>query len=376
MILKRGLVLLFLLFLGSCTTDDPVDCEEHPLDEACYVTYDEVKGNLVWAEEFDYTGYPDPEIWNYDLGAGGWGNNEIQTYTDSIANAEVKDGMLHIRALKQEQRGMPFYTSARLKTRFKADFLYGRIEVKAKLPNMLGPWSAIWMKGTHEVYGGWPESGEIDIMEYAFNKYPTQIKGTLHSEKYNHMKGNQRGEAYHVGDVTEFHVYAIDWEPNVIRFYVDDELYFIVRNLALDSIENWEAWPYDQQMYLLLNIAVGGSWGGEVIEIEDEALMQVDWIRVWDLHLDPMEDDEAPEVPRDFSYVKTHEGYRVSWRPSSDNYAIHHYDVYVDGELVSSDFRISTVLDLEENETYGISIVGVDYAGNESDALNAQIHTE
>jgi len=143
MIFKRGLILLFLFLLASCESDDPVDCEQDPLDEACYVTYDEVKGNLVWAEEFDYTGLPDPEVWNYDLGAGGWGNNEIQTYTDSIANAEVQDGMLHIRALRQEQRGMPFYTSARLKTRFKADFLYGRIEVRAKLPNMLGPRSAM-----------------------------------------------------------------------------------------------------------------------------------------------------------------------------------------------------------------------------------------
>jgi beta-glucanase (GH16 family) len=365
MMIRRLVILVLLLMLSACKPDEP-DCQENPLDPACYVTYDETKGNLTWAEEFDYEGLPDPEVWNYDLGGGGWGNREIQVYTDSPRNAEVKDGMLHITARKDTSLGTPMYTSARLKTRYKADFLFGYIEIRAKLPDMLGPWSAIWMKGTHEVYGGWPKSGEIDIMEYARAKYPTLIKGTLHTEKYNHMTGTQRGKTVLVDDVTQFHTYAIAWEPKAIRFYVDDTLYHVERYSAVDEVNNWEAWPFDQQMYLLLNIAVGGSWGGDVIEIEDTAVMQVDWIRVWDWHIDLEDDDEAPEAPKDVTWQQSGDNVILKWRQSVDNVAIHHYDIRVDGVLVHSDFHVSASLDLASGQTYDVTITAVDHAGNES----------
>ncbi len=371
---KRLIILLFILFLSACSKDDP-DCEQNPLDPACYVTYDDLKGNLLWAEEFDYEGLPSTEVWNYDLGGGGWGNREIQIYTDSINNAEVKDGMLHITAKKDMSLGTPMYTSARLKTRYKADFMYGYLELRAALPREIGTWPALWMKGTHEVYGGWPKSGEIDIMEYAYNKYPEMIKGTLHTEKYNHMKGNQKGQTCYVEDVSQFHTYAIAWEPKSITFYVDDEVYQIIRYSVVDELTNWEAWPFDQEMYFLVNIAVGGAWGGEVSDEWDQAQMKVDWIRVWDFHIDPTDDTEAPDAPRDFLYQKVGGDHIIRWRQSVDNFAIHHYDVYVDDVLVHTDFHVLATLDLASLQTHRIKIIAVDHAGNESDPLEADITT-
>ncbi|MGR5285015.1 family 16 glycosylhydrolase [Vibrio maritimus] len=331
--------------------------------------FDEVKGNLIWSDEFNYEGKPDPNKWSYDLGP--WPHNrEVQTYTDSIKNAEVANGKLHIRAMPDDTVPSHPYTSARLKSRYKGDFLYGRIEVKASLPNNLGPWSAIWMKGTEEVYGGWPKSGEIDIMEYAYNKYPKSIKGTIHTEAYNHMTGTQKGETYDVDDVTKFHEYALEWTPRSLKFFVDDELYQTINYTKAEQQNNWEAWPFDQKMYVLLNVAVGGWWGGEDIQIEDYSQMVVDYVRIWDMHIDKMDDDIAPDAPQELEYNKLEQEHHViSWRPSVDNFAIEKYEVYLDGKMVSDSNRVSTVLNcLKADTKYNVEIYAFDFAGNKSEA--------
>lgn len=241
---------------------------------------DELKYELVWADEFEYEGYPDPEKWSYDLGGHGWGNNELQYYTDE--NAYVSDGFLTITAKKESINKLE-YTSSRLITKNKGDWLYGRIEVKAKLPEGRGTWPAIWMLPTDWSYGSWPRSGEIDIMEhvgYAMG----EIHGTVHTGAYNHIKGTQLGKSVVREDASdEFHVYAIEWFPDKIKFFIDEKLFFVYKPYNLVNCPTEEEWPFDQRFHLLLNIAVGGNWGGAkgVDETIFPQEMVVDYVRVY-----------------------------------------------------------------------------------------------
>jgi len=148
---------------------------------------------LVWSDEFNYSGLPDGSKWSYDTdgNAGGWGNNEAQFYTSGrLKNAEVKDGVLSINAIKEDYEGRK-YTSARLVTRGKGDWLYGKVEVRAKLPDGRGMWPAIWILPTDWSYGGWPASGEIDIMENV-GYDPFVIVASAHTQAYNHVQGTQK----------------------------------------------------------------------------------------------------------------------------------------------------------------------------------------
>lgn len=240
---------------------------------------------LVWSDEFDYSGLPDENKWSYDVGDGcpnvcGWGNNELEYYTERrLENARVEDGHLIITAIKEDM-GSKAYSSARLVTREKGDWTYGRIEVKAKLPTGVGTWPAIWMLSTDWSYGGWPESGEIDIMEHVGYE-PDKIYGTVHTKAYHHSIGTQKGGEVVVDDCEEeFHVYAIEWSHSKIDFFVDDNKYF-----TFSKEEGSDKWPFDQRFHLLLNIAVGGNWGG--VKGVDESIfpqeMKVDYVRVYQL---------------------------------------------------------------------------------------------
>lgn len=230
---------------------------------------------MVWWDEFNYSGAPDTSKWGYDVGAGGWGNNEEQYYTNQLNNSFVENGNLHIEALKNNDS----WTSARLVTKNKGDWLYGRVEVRANIPSGRGTWPAIWMLPTDWEYGGWPSSGEIDIMEHVGYE-PTTIYGTVHTEAYNHGLGTQRGDDLQVPDAEqEFHLYAIEWDAGRISFFVDDSSYYTFWNLQL----TYREWPFDKQFHLLLNIAIGGSWGG-AMGIDPnltQASMEIDYVRVY-----------------------------------------------------------------------------------------------
>lgn len=233
---------------------------------------------LVWHDEFEVDGLPDSEKWDYDVGGGGWGNEELQYYTDyREENARVTDGNLVIEA-HNEYYGGRDYTSARLITKYKGDWKYGRIEVKAKVPAGTGTWPAIWMLPTDWEYGDWPSSGEIDIMEYV-GYDPDVIHQTIHTLSYNHINGTQQGNSTTVTTAEEeFHVYAIEWAEESIEFYIDDELSFTFNNLG-----TWQRWPFDKRFHLLLNIAIGGSWGG-INGVDDTIFpvqMEVDYVRVY-----------------------------------------------------------------------------------------------
>lgn len=235
--------------------------------------------NLVWSDEFETNGLPDTTKWNYDIGDGGWGNNELQFYTNKSENARVENGLLIIEA-RLDSTSEKIYTSARMVTKHKGDWLYGRVEVRAKLPRGKGTWPAIWMLSTDWTYGDWPTSGEIDIMEHV-GYDPGVIHGTIHTEAYNHTKGTQKEGKINIADAQDtFHVYAIEWTKDKMEFYVDDNLYHTVER---DPKDDFKGWPFDQRFHLILNIAMGGNWGGK--EGVDNSIwpqrMEIDYVRVY-----------------------------------------------------------------------------------------------
>ncbi len=265
-----------LAALASCANNEKAQLATQPLEG------DSLR--LVWADEFEQEGTPDPSRWGYDLGDGcpencGFGNNERQSYTQRPQNVRVEDGRLIIEAHREPYEGKE-YTSTRLVSRGKGDWQYGYIEARARLPKGTGVWPAIWMLPTDWAYGGWPASGEIDIMEHVgYN--PEMVYGTVHTEAFNHKIGTQKGDSIVVADVQDkFHVYAIDWSPKKIDFLVDGEVYNTFTNIG----SGYKAWPFDQPFHLLLNLAVGGDWGGAK-GVDEEIWpqrMEVDYVRVYE----------------------------------------------------------------------------------------------
>lgn len=229
-----------------------------------------------WFDEFDGDGLPDPARWSYDLGAGGWGNNELQYYTGDIRNAGVSNGVLTLTAIRENHEGSE-YTSARMVSKNKGDILYGRVEVKAKLPAGRGTWPAIWMLPTDWAYGDWPKSGEIDIMEHV-GYDPDVVHMSTHCEAYYWVLGNNKTAKKTVpGATTSFHLYRIDWTPYAIRGYIDDQLLFT----HINEGKGYTAWPFDRRFHIILNIAVGGNWGGQQ-GIDENAFptsMEIDYVR-------------------------------------------------------------------------------------------------
>jgi len=234
--------------------------------------------NLVWSDEFNYKGLPDSAKWSYDTGGHGWGNHELQFYTARRPeNARVEGGKLIIEARKEAWEGKE-YTSARLVTKDKGDWQYGRIEVRARLPKGAGTWPAIWMLGSTTPLR-WPDDGEIDIMEHV-GWHQGYIHGSIHCKKYNHRLHTQKTDTVVVSDCSDkFHVYGLEWNADSIHISVDDRGYFSFANEHSD----YSAWPFDNKMHLLLNIAVGGDWGGQkgVDGNIWPQRMEIDYVRVY-----------------------------------------------------------------------------------------------
>lgn len=237
------------------------------------------KLKLVWSEEFNYTGLPDSSKWVFETGGDGFGNNELQYYTAAdSSNAWVQNGVLKITA-RNRTVGKNEFTSAKLVTRGKAEFKYGRIEVSAKLPPGRGLWPAIWMLPRDISSVGWPRGGEIDIMEHVGYEKDT-VLGTVHTEAYNHVKNTQRGKKIFIDSpYDKFHLYAIEWTANEIDFFVDDQRYLRFSNENKTIAE----WPFDKAFYLILNIAVGGNLGGQkgIDKASFPSAMEVDYVRVY-----------------------------------------------------------------------------------------------
>ncbi|SMG09761.1 Glycosyl hydrolases family 16 [Marivirga sericea] len=241
----------------------------------------EKQEQLIWSDEFDGEGLPDTKDWNITHGNGcpefcGFGNNEKQFYTKSLENIRQEDGKLMIKALKDDSKG---YTSAKVTTKNKHDWKYGYIEVRAKLPIGKGAWPAIWMLPSLSGDMEWPRDGEIDIMEHVgYN--PGTVYGTIHTERYNHVKGTEKSDSIKIEDAhKEFHTYAIHWTDEKIEWLVDDIPYHTV----LKNGDGKAGWPFDEEFHLILNLAVGGNWGGKY-GVDEESFPQefvIDYVRIY-----------------------------------------------------------------------------------------------
>lgn len=229
-----------------------------------------VQFNLVWSDEFSNTGAPDASKWGYDIGAGGWGNNELQYYTNRVENVVIDNGTLKIN-LKREAFSGSAFTSARIITKNKFSFKYGKVECSAKLPAGGGTWPAIWMLGDNINAVNWPACGEIDIMEHVGNQL-NRIYATMH------FNGNSGGNGVGTSTVisnatTAFHKYGMEWNAAQIKFYIDDVLFY--------TFTNTNALPFNQNFFLILNVAMGGNFGGAVDPAFNNAAMEIDYIRVF-----------------------------------------------------------------------------------------------
>jgi len=239
--------------------------------------------NLVFEDDFDTDGPIDESIWNYEIGDGtdnglpaGWGNNELQYYTDRPENIKVEGGMLHITALQESFQGAA-YTSARITTKGKVEQQFGRIEARMQLPWGQGLWPAFWMLGSNIDVVEWPQCGEIDIMEYR-GQDPSTLIGTVHGPGYS--AGESVGKEYVLSNDrfdTGFHIFGIEWGPEYINFYVDDVLY---NQITPDDVDG--EWVFDNSFYMLLNLAVGGGFVGPVgpDTVFPQTLL-VDYVRVY-----------------------------------------------------------------------------------------------
>jgi len=226
--------------------------------------------NLVWSDEFDIDGAPNAANWGYDLGAGGWGNGEVQYYTDSNQNIKVEGGFLKITAKKQNFSGSA-YTSSRILSKGKKDFKYGRFEIKAKLPAGGGTWPAIWMLGAGFPETPWPAVGEIDIMEWVGNN-PNTVHGTLHYPGNSGGNGPTRSTTV-TNASTEFHTYSLIWSATSIKFAVDGTVFH--------SFVNTPDTPFNANFFFILNVAMGGTLGGNIDPAFTQSTMEVDYVRVY-----------------------------------------------------------------------------------------------
>lgn len=274
---------------GSQVEDELTDATATPAPTKVYEK--ELKANgfeydresltyeLVWSDEFDYEGEPDPDKWGYDTGGNGWGNHELQYYTKGD-NVTVADDLLVIEARKENMGGRE-YTSTRLVTKNKGDWLYCKVEVYAKLPSGLGTWPAIWMLPTDYRYGGWPASGEVDIMEHVGYDQDVIVQ-SVHTQKYH--GGNSRGHSVRTEGVSEdFHLYSLEWLPDKLIFYVDGEEQYTYDPNKIAYRTTSDYWPFDQRMHLLINLAFGGDWGGArgVDDSYFPVQFYVDYVRVY-----------------------------------------------------------------------------------------------
>lgn len=237
---------------------------------------------LVWSDEFNQPDGTTPDItkWGYDLGGKGWGNHELEYYTSNTNNVRIENGKLVIEARKESFGGRN-YTSARLQTRGKWSWTYGRVEARIKVPHGQGFWPAFWMLGTNINSVGWPACGEIDIMEN-LGREPGMIHGTVHGPGYSGTGGIGGPFALPGGAAfaDDFHVFAIECEMNRIRWFVDNQPYFTVTPASLPRSMQW---VFNQPKFLLLNLAVGGGWPGNPDGTTTfPQRMLVDYVRVYD----------------------------------------------------------------------------------------------
>lgn len=280
-ILHFLLVLSFLLSACLAATPEPTPVVPTPAPSLTpsptAAPWERAGWNLVWHDEFEDTEL-DRTHWTFDIGGNGWGNQELQMYTDRPENIRLEDGILVIEAREEpELVGGRNYSSARIKTQGLHSWAYGRIEARIKLPHGQGIWPAFWMLGEDLYRKGWPGAGEIDILEF-IGREPNRIYATVHAPGYSGGDG-VGGSLFVPGDSlrSDFHVYAIEWEENEIRWYFDDQEYF-----RLTPADVPDEWIFDHPFFIILNLAVGGRWPGYPDETTTfPQFLYIDYVRVY-----------------------------------------------------------------------------------------------
>ncbi|MEZ4594226.1 MAG: glycoside hydrolase family 16 protein [Chloroflexota bacterium] len=274
---RKTILLITLLLLAACSvaTAEPTPTAT----PAPTPTPDWVRAgwNLVWQDEFDGPDI-DTANWTHEVGGHGWGNGEAQYYSDDPKNSYIEDGVLVIQALKENVSGK-LYTSARLSSQGKVEVQYGRIEARIQIPVGQSLWPAFWMLGTNIDEVGWPFCGEIDIMENIGSE-PSLIHGTVHGPRYSGGDGVGTSRRLPGGAryTDNFHVFAIEWEEDEIRWYVDDQMYQKLTPTAVPG-----EWVYNHQFYIILNLAVGGEWPGYPDGTATfPQTMKVDYVRIYE----------------------------------------------------------------------------------------------
>ena len=230
--------------------------------------------NLIWSDEFNGSGSVSSSNWTHEIGGNGWGNGEAQYYTNRLENSKVEGGFLKITAKKEAFEGSN-YTSARLVSLNKFDFTYGTVEVRAKLPTGGGTWPAIWMLGSNINTVGWPACGEVDIMEHVGNNQGT-VQSAMHTPS-SYGGTINHGSQFFDDVSTEFHIYAVEWTSEKMVFSVDDVVHYTYN----PSTKNSNTWPYDSDQFIILNVAMGGSFGGSIDSNFVSSTMEIDYVRVY-----------------------------------------------------------------------------------------------
>ena len=249
--------------------------------------------SLVWSDEFNGSSIPDPAKWGYDLGNNGWGNNEIQNYTNLSQNAHIDSGILVIEAIKSYTG----WTSARLLTHNKFDFKYGRVVFRAKLPVGSGTWPALWMLGSNFSTAGWPGCGEIDVMEEV-GKDPCAIHSSIHTTSSSGNTINTKMKLLSTCS-TEFHNYQVKWTSEKMEFSIDSVLFYTYN----PSVKNSSTWPFDKTCFIIINVAMGGNWGSDpqyetgglkngIDPSLYNAKMEIDYVRVYQTNTSSVENPE------------------------------------------------------------------------------------
>lgn len=304
--------------------------------------------NLAWSDEFNGTNI-NTSNWKYETGGDGWGNNELEYYTNRSENARIENGNLVIEARKENYNGMN-YTSARLKSQGLKNWTYGKVEARMKLPAGQGVWPAFWMLGENISQVSWPKCGEIDIMEHINNE--SAIHGTIHWDSTGNNTHAQYGAASPNIDVTQYHVYSIEWDASSIKWFVDGTQY-LEANIA-NNINGTE--EFHKPFFILFNLAVGGNWPGNPDgSTPFPAKMYVDYVRVYQ-HGDnnPTPAPTAPAVPSGLSAAASNQSsINVSWNASSGATG---YDLKVDNNIISNVTSPYVNSGLTENSTHTYAV--------------------
>ena len=375
---KRLFALIALIALTSCggssSSSDPSSESSSsgvPNGLAPLVPYEgcevpTLEGGWVarWADEFGGTELDDTK-WNIEVNGEGGGNQELQYYRSE--NIAVADGSLAITAKKEAYLGKQ-YTSGRINTKYRMEVRYGRVQARMKLPGGRGTWAAFWMMPLFNVYGTWPKSGEIDIMEYVgYN--PNGVYGNRHTEIFNSNLGTANAVRKTVDTAEEdFHLYEMIWSPGLITLYADGAQFYQAGYVPQlnPTVKYNAAFPFDQEFFVILNLAIGGTWGGTqgVDDTIFPCTMLVDYVRVYGLDYATI-DQADPSTPTTLAKATLKNTFH--WMKSTDDYGVEQYAVYVDGTFLKYvNLNQCTLTGLTPNQVYSVQVKAVDFVGRES----------